>query len=803
MVTELEPSKLRKSCDPSTLSVDTTANAAPPQGIIGQPRATAALKFGVRIHDHGYHVFVVGPPGTGRMTAVNTYLAEAARQRPAPDDWCYVYNFADPERPRVLHLPAGRGRRFARDLEHVVQVAQQQLPRVFESDEYTNRREVLLKALEEERERQFARLSELARAQGFLLEPSPMGLLLVPLRGGQPMKEEEFAALSAHDQEALRQRRGALDEEIARVMKGLRQRERQVRDQLEQIDREVALYIVGGLLDDLTEHHADIPGVPEYLAALREDMVKHVSLFRPSPDGSAAPPPMEATLRDQGLRRYRVNVIVEHDPTAGAPIVNETHPTYQNLIGRIEKEAQYGILTTDFTLIRGGALLRANGGYLVVEAEDVLQQPLAWDALKRALMNREATIEDAADWLGVTSVRTIRPEPVPLTLKVILVGEPWTYYLLHELDPDFRELFRVRADFDVRMARTAQNEEEFVRFVCRVCQEERLRPFDRTALAALVEYASRLAEDQEKISIEFGILIDVVREANYWAGEEEAATVTGAHVRQALGQQIYRSSMVEEHLRDAITRGTLLVDVAGSTVGQVNGLAVLQLADHSFGRPTRITAAVGVGRDGVVDVEREANLSGRLHSKGVLILAGFLTDRFAHSQPLALSARLVFEQSYEEVDGDSASSAELYALLSRLADVPIRQGLAVTGSVNQKGEIQPIGGVNEKIEGFFAACQAKGLTGDQGVLIPASNVGHLMLREEVVSAVRDGRFHIYPITTIDEGIEVLTGMPAGDRGPDGRYPADTVNGRIEARLASMVQALRLVTGPGSDGRQGS
>ena len=799
MTAELTPSQLRRSCDPTSFGIDTTADATGADGIIGQPRATDALRFGLGMRNHGYHVFVAGPSGTGKMTAVNSYLAESARHRPTPDDLCYVFNFSDPERPRALQLPAGRGRQLGRDLDHALQVAQQQLPQAFDSDEYTSRRDELMKALEDQRERRLNELSEHSRAQGFLLQATPMGLLLVPLHNGQPMKEEDFAKLGARDQEEWQRRRSALQEEIAVVMKDLRHLERQTRERLEQIDREVALYTVGGLLEDLTEHYAGLPGVSEYLAALREDLVRQVGLFRASPDGPPEQNGMGAFQREQALRRYRVNVVVQHEPTDGAPVVVETHPTYQNLVGRIEKEAQFGVLTTDFTLIRGGALQRANGGFLVIQAEDLLRQPLAWDGLKRALGNREVSIEDPSDLLGITSVRTLRPEPVPLDLKVVIVGEPSTYYLVHQLDPDFRELFRVRADFDVRMPRTSENEGEFVRFVCRMCQEEKLRPFDRTALASIVEHASRLVEDQSKLSIEFGAIAELVREADFWAGKDEKSTVTGTHVQQALDRHVYRSSMVEEYIQEAIARGTLIMDVTGSVVGQVNGLAVHQMADYSFGRPSRITAAVGVGRDGVLDVEREAKLGGRLHSKGILILSGFLMDRFARTRPLTLSARLAFEQSYEDVDGDSASSAELYALLSRLADTPIKQSLAVTGSVNQRGEVQAIGGVNQKIEGFFATCRAKGLTGEQGVLIPASNVPHLMLRGEVVDAVREGRFHVYPIASIDEGIEVLTGVPAGAPDSDGRFPPDSISGRIESRLATMAEALRSTSSPPSDG----
>lgn len=798
MLAELPPERLRRQTDPTLFDFDTTAEVQPSEGIVGQPRATAALQFGLGMLGRGYHVYVAGAPGTGKMTAVNVYLRELARRRPAADDLCYVYNFADPERPRALRLPTGRGRQLAHDLDQVLAVAQQQLPRVFESDEYTSQRDAITKAVDDEREARLARLDEHARTEGFALQATPMGLLVIPLRDGKPMREEEFAVLSPEQREEWQRKKRHLDEEISEVLKSLRALERLARERLERLDRDVALYTVGGLLEDVMERYRDLPAVSQYLSEVREDLAEQVNLFR-APSARTDESIEPRWMRERALRRYRVNVIVGDGNVTGAPVVVEPHPTYQNLIGRIEREAQFGVLTTDFTLIRGGALHRANGGYLVLQAEDVLRQPFAWDGLKRALRDRVATIEDPADWLGMAPVRTLRPEPTELDLKVVLVGDPTTFYLLYTLDPDFRELFGVRADFDRTMPRTPENERAFAGFVCRICDQENLCHANRSAMALIVEHASRLAEDQNKLSVQFGTIADLIRAASYWARQAGATTVGVEHIRQAIEQQTYRSNMIEQRIREAIARGILLVDVAGSAVGQVNGLAVHTLADYSFGMPVRITAAAGVGREGVVDVERESQLGGRIHSKGVLILAGFLVDRFAQSKPLGLTARLTFEQSYEEVEGDSASSAELYALLSRLSELPIKQGFAVTGSVNQKGEVQAIGGVNEKIEGFFATCREKGLNGQQGVVIPAANVQHLMLKDEVIAAVRDGQFHIYPVRTIDEGIELLTGVPAGVRGTDGRYPEGTVNARIEARLAAMIQTLQALTPVASDG----
>ncbi|MCL4498925.1 MAG: AAA family ATPase, partial [Chloroflexi bacterium] len=643
---ELSPTALRAICDPKRFAASTTTEMVPSEGIIGQPRATAALQFGLGMTDGGYHIFVAGPPGTGKMTAIKTFLSSAAKGRPSPTDICYVYNFSEPDRPRILVLPPSRGRQLAHDLDNLLRIARSQLPRAFESEEYTSQREALTKRLEEARANRFAQLDAHARDEGFTLQPSPMGLMLIPLVRGKPMSDKDFEGLSPEQREHLQEKRTLLESEIGSVLKWLREQERATRESIEHLDHEVALHVIGGLLDDITESYADLPDTLNYLAAIRQDMIDQVDLFRVSPEETG---PLAASFlgqREQAFRRYRVNVIVEHSVDDGAPVVVESNPTYQNLIGRVEKEAQFGALVTDSTLIRGGALHRANGGYLVLRIEELLQQPFYWRALKRALRNREVAIEDESEWLGFSTVKTLRPEPLPLNVKVVLVGEQATYVLLHTFDLDFSELFRVRADFDVAMPRTPDNETTFAQFICRICQEENLRPFDRTALAQLVEHASRLAEDQNRLSVQFGTISNLVREANYWAGSQDSAVVLATHVHLALDQQVYRSSLVEERLRELIAEGTLVVDVTGAEVGQINGLAVESLGGYSFGRPSRITATVGVGRDGVLDIEREVHLGGPIHSKGVLILAGFLADRFARGQPLTLSARLVFEQSY-------------------------------------------------------------------------------------------------------------------------------------------------------------
>jgi len=794
MVASLSADRLRRLCDSASLGFETTAEVSASDDIIGQPRARAALRLALGMTTSGYHIFIAGPAGTGKMTAVNAFLDEAARGRPSANDTCYVFNFVDPEHPRLLRLPPGVGRQLSRDLDQLLTVVRRQLPRAFEADDYVNRRDALLKELDEDQQAHFAALNDLARARGMALEMTPAGLALVPLVNGRPMQREEFDALGSADRASWQLKQAELDGEISRAMKELRQREAAAREKLTQLDRDVALHTVGGLIEDVAERYAGFPSVGDYLSAVLQDLVTQADAFRETPNTPGAADPLQALQRERTWRRYRVNVLVDGSATAGAPVVLETNPTYSNLLGRVEHEAQLGVMLTDFTLIRAGALHRANGGYLVLRAEDLLRQPLAWEGLKRALRNREIVVEDPTETLGISTVRTLHPEAVPLDVKVVLTGDPSLFQLLHGLDPDFPELFRVHSDFSEHIPRTLENENALARFVSRLCRDDGLLAFSSDGVAAVIEYAARLAEDAEKLSVRFGTLANLVREASYWAKQAEFKTVSREHVRKALAEQAYRSGLIEENLQEMIADGTLLVDTSGAVIGQVNGLGVYSYADYRFALPSRITATVGVGRDGVVDVEREANLGGRIHSKGVLILVGFLMDRFAQNQPLALAARLTFEQSYGEVDGDSASSTELYALLSRLADAPIKQGLAVTGSVNQRGEVQAIGGVNEKIEGFFATCRARGLTGEQGVLIPAANVRNLMLSEEVVAAVRDRQFKIYPITTIDEGIEILTGVSAGRPDENGHFPDETINGRVESRLATMGTAFRVTPG---------
>lgn len=797
MAIELSPEQLRRAFDARQITFPPEDAPIKDGGIIGQQRAVAALRFGLNMEDGGFNIYAAGPPGIGKMTAVQAFIEELAQRRPTPPDWCYVNDFDDPYQPRALRLPAGRGRRLQQDVRLMIEHLRTELPRAFESDDYAARRDEVLHELASRREELLNQISEHAMAQGFVLQAGPVGIMIIPIVNGEPLNDAAFQAMTSEQREELLRRRSALQDELKSVMKQVRAAERAAREQMEEIDRQVVLYVVGGLIDDLEEQYADLPEVVAFFKAMQHDIQEHPDPFRTGgqqqhQSDSEAQVDVASVpwLKELPFRKYQVNVLIDNSRQQGAPVVVEFNPTYTNLFGRIEKETHFGALYTDFMMIKPGSLHHASGGFLVIEAEDLLRDFFSWDGLKRALRTREIQIEELADRLGLTTVKSLRPQPVPLELKVVLVGPPPPYYLLAAYDDEFSTLFKVKADFDISMPASEDNIQGTLRLFRTFCSREKLRPVDETAAARLLEHSLRLAEDQARLSTHFGALTDVVREANYWAGQAGSDTIRAQHVERALEEKIYRSNMIQDRIQELITRGTLLIDTDGAKIGQVNGLAVLSLGDYMFGRPNRISASVGPGRGSILDIEREVKLGGPIHSKGVLILSGYLAERYGQERPLTLAARLVFEQSYEGIEGDSASSAELYALLSALAELPLRQGIAVTGSVNQRGEIQAIGGVNQKIEGFFDICRLRGLSGDQGVLIPQANAQHLMLRDDVAAAARDGRFHIWTATTVDEGIALLTGIPAGERGADGDYPPDSVNGRVMARLRAFAERLK-------------
>jgi len=788
-VRELSASEVRAVCDPSIFPFETTADLSPTATIIGQPRAIQALDFGMDIAAYGFNVFALGLPGTGRTTLIRQFLERKASTEPVPDDLCYVNNFEDPNKPLMLRLPPGQGTQLRKDMADLVTHLQQALPRAFESEEVIRQRDEIVNEIQARQTAEFAKLEERVKERGFALRKTPGGLILVPAINGQVISERQLEKLSDEQREKLARIRNGLENEVERTLRAIREMEKEGRARLQELEQRVALFVVGHPIKELQEKYARLEPVVSYLERVQADIVEHVEAFKKNSEGSQTvlglPLPVETAQS-----RYGVNVLVDNSETKGAPVILETNPTYNHLIGRIEHQAMFGALVTNYTMLKPGALHRANGGYLILNVRDLLLSPFAWDALKRALKDRQVRIEELGQQFSLVSTVTLQPEPIPLDVKVVLIGHPLLYYLLNYYDEDFPKLFKVKADFTTRMDRTPESMQDYALFVQTICREEQLPPFDRSGVAKIVEYGSRLVEDQGKLSVRFSEIADLVREAAYWARREDRAIVTAQDVQRAVEAKVYRSNAVEERIQELIAQGTLMIDVEGEVVGQVNGLSVIELGDYTFGQPSRVTARTFMGRGGVINIEREAKLSGPIHSKGVLALAGYLGGQYAQDAPLTLSASLTFEQSYAEVEGDSASSTELYALLSSLSGYPLKQGIAVTGSVNQHGQIQPVGGITAKVEGFYDVCKKRGLTGEQGVIIPAGNVRHLMLREDIVAAIADGQFHVWAVNTVDEGLSLLTGREAGTRQADGSFPEDTVHGAVARRLKEWAKKWR-------------
>ncbi|MBX6377191.1 MAG: AAA family ATPase [Clostridia bacterium] len=787
--------RLAATCDPASLSFRTTADLPPlDTGIIGQERAVRAVEFGLAVDHPGYNLFLAGPVGTGRSTYAETKVRQVAATQPTPPDWCYLFNFQQPDQPVAVSLPPGQGQAFRRDMAELVEDLRREIRRVFESEDYERRRTELLQSFEARVNAVWQQLDERARALGFIVQRSPAGIVTVPVtRDGRPLSHEAFDSLPEEVREAITQRGRTLQQEVAEALRQTRLIEKEARQRLRALEEEIGHFAVDHLIQQMKDAYGHHDGVASYLDQVAEDILQHLDLFR-SDGGEEEPSSPLAALQQlsqrRAMTRYQVNLLVDHSGTQGAPVVVENNPTFYNLFGKIEYRGDFGTMVTDFTLIKPGALHLANGGYLILPAMELLQNPFAWQGLKRALKSGCIRIENLSEQYVPVPTTSLKPMPVPFRAKVILIGNPLLYHLLYAYDEDFRKLFKIKADFDTTMKRVPEHVELFARFIAGFAQREGLLPFTAAAVARLVDHSSRLAEDQEKLSTRFHEVTEVLVEASAWARSSGKEVVEAEDVEKALSERVFRSNRVEAALQELIEEGTLLVDTEGAKIAQVNGLAVIDLGDYRFGRPNRITARTYLGEKGILNIERETEMSGPIHSKGVYILSAFLAGRYAQDKPLSLSASICFEQVYEEVDGDSASSTELYALLSALSGLPIDQGIAVTGSVNQHGEIQPIGGVNEKIEGFFDVCKAKGLTGRQGVIIPVQNVRNLMLREDVRRAVAEGRFHIWAVRTVDEGIEILTGVRAGERQADGTWPEGTINFLVDRRLREMAEQLR-------------
>lgn len=784
----LKHTLLRKRCDAKKLAFKTTSDLAPLSGMIGQERAFDALHFGTDIDHFGYNLFVLGPSGTGRHSAVKSYLEKKAAQESAPDDWVYVHNFDSAHHPIAMKLPAGKAIAFRAAMEELIDDLCRAIPDVFNSDEYHDRRKALNSEFEEKQENAFSELNEKANAQDVVILHTPMGFGLAPTSNGEVIKPDIYNQLPKDERAAIEDKIAALQTELTAILEQLPLLQKAHRDALRELNAEMTSAVVDTSIQAVGKQFEDIDVIEKRLAVVRYDLIDNAELFLSDdtpPEGDIFPKNLITQKNNPRYNRYRINVIIANDSdgdSKGSPLIFEDHPTLAKLIGRIEHLSQFGALVTDFTMIRPGALHRANGGYLVVDVRKILSEPFAWEALKRALRAKEIKIVSAVDEMGFTSTVSLEPEPIPLDVKVILIGERIFYYLLCDLDPEFGDLFKIEVDFDDQLQRTDDNVGLYARLIATIAQSHKLRPLSADAVATVVEQTARLAEDSERLSLRVGLITTLLQEANHWAGIDGKKTIAASNIQHALDEQLRRSSRVQELNKESIERGIRLIATDGSAVGQINALSVFTIGKFAFGQPSRITARVLSGAGKVIDIERETKLGGPLHSKGVLILSGYLAAQFAEDIPLSLWASLVFEQSYGGVDGDSASCAELCALLSALSHTPIKQGFAVTGSVNQLGAVQAIGSVNEKIEGFFDICAARGLTGDQGVLIPDSNVKHLMLKREVVDAAKAGSFGIYPMESVSDAISLLTGENAGERGKDGTFPKNTINGRIEATL---------------------
>lgn len=779
----LSPPQLRKKCSPEELDFKTTDDINLLDKVIGQPRAFKALELGSDVPGKGFNIFVMGIPDSGRTTLSQNYLERKAASKPTPDDWCYVNNFKDPRKPKKLRLPAGESLKFKKAIKKLVQQCANAIQEIFLSERYETDLQALIKDLTEKQETAFNELTQKVREKNFLLSQTSTGFMLVPAKDGQPLKDEQLKELSPEQKQELGDTQKELKQELQKTLGKINDMEREISQKIEKFDNQNAGFVITPLIEEVKKQYQEVEQTQEYFDNLEEDIIDNFSQFR------------DLEKEEEGktkeiFRRYDINVIVDNANREGAPVILESYPSYHNLIGRIEHRIIMGASETDFTLIRAGALHKANGGYLLIPVRDMLINPYAWDSLKHALRDEQIRIAEIGAQTGTINTISLEPEPIPLNVKVVLFGTPLLYQMLRANDEDFTKLFKIRAEFATTIDRTAHNEHDYALYVKSTIVKNNLPTFDNTAIAKIIEYSSRLAGNQEKLSTQLGKISNLISEAAYWAKQENQEIVTGASVKRTIQEKIYRNNLAEEYSQEMIIDGTILINTEGKAIGEVNGLSVLARDDYAFGSPTRVTAVSRPGEDGIINIEREAELSGPTHTKGVLILSGFLGERYARKNPLSVTASLAFEQSYGGIDGDSASAAELYVLLSSIGNIPLRQDRAITGSINQHGKIQAVGGINEKIEGFFQICQERGLTGTQGVIIPSANVRYLMLNDRVVAAVENGKFHVWAIETFDEGIPLLTDLAAGERDDKGEYQPDTFNAKVEKKLIEFSKRVK-------------
>ncbi len=786
----LPANMLRKECDPSSLNFASTAELEPLEDIIGQERAVRAMKFGLKIDTRGYNIFMSGMTGTGKTSYAVNCVKKIAKDEKVPDDWCYIYNFENPNQPKAINLPAGLGKVFKKDMEEFIKVLQLEITRAFDSEDYERERTAIAKEYQEKKASLLEKLNQDAEKQGFRVKTTNTGIYFLPVIEGRVITEEEYGDLDEKIKQEITERSNIVQLETIDIIRKIKNVEKEAEERVSEWENKIALFAVGMQINDMKEKYKDYKKVISYLENVQEDILKNLSDFREEEltEEQQIMLPWIRGSEGSPTDKYKVNLLVDNSNLEGAPVIVDFNPTYYNLLGKLEYENEFGTMTTDYTMIKAGLFHQANGGYLILQAKDVLSNVQSWEALKRVLKTRQITIENMKEQMGLVAVSALKPEPIPLKVKVILVGSEYLHQALYEFDEDFKKLFKIKVDFDAEMERNEENVGKLAQFISSFCRRENALHFDNTGVAKVVEYSSRLVEDQSKLSTRFNDIVEILCESSAWAKIEGSDVVRVSHVKKAINEKIYRSNKYDKKLLELINDGTIIIDTEGEAVGEINGLSILDMGDYCFGKPSKITANTFMGEKGIVNIEREVEMSGTTHTKGVLILSGYIGEKYAQDIPLSLTASLCFEQLYNGIDGDSASSAELYAILSSLAGVPIKQSIAVTGSVNQKGEIQPIGGVNEKIEGYFELCKLRGLDGTHGVIIPYRNIRNLNLHDEVVEAVEKGKFNVYAVKTIDEGMEILTGMKFGEKGEDGTYPPGTINYLVYEKLKKYALA---------------
>ncbi len=786
---EISLKRLRGLCDPDSLGVQSTRDInKKKQLLVAQDKAVKGITFGLKMPRNDYNLYVAGPERTGLTFIAKTYIEKIAKKDPTPSDWCYVYNFQEPDTPKFFKLKKGMGLKLKKDMSEFIKDVKTEIQDVFESEDYNKEKEAITKTFNTKRNELISLLEKNVSKGGFVLNISQAGMMIMPSKDGKPMDDETIATLPEKKRKRLQKVSQELQKEMKETLRGIRNLDRKLKDKIKDLDNKIALYHVGHLIEELEIKYKDLPEVLDYLKGVKDDIILNIDDFKQKP--SIHQGPLSMPQIEPSFTRYEVNVLIDNSTLKGAPVIIETNPTYPNLFGRIEKQAQFGTLFTDFTMIKPGALHRANGGYLIIKAIDLLRSLGSWNALKRAIKNREIRIEDLAEEIGFISTKTLKPMPITLNIKVILIGNPYIYHLLYSFDSDFKKMFKVKAQLDDNIKKTKKQIKNYLFYIAKVCEEEDLLDIEKEGLARTIEYASELVGNQLKMSLKLPEIKDLVVEANFWAKQKGRKSIELSDIEMAIDEKTQRSNLMEMKIQEMIEEETLHIQTKGDVVGQVNGLTIYDLGDYTFARPIRITATATPGKEGVVDIEREAKMSGNIHTKGILIMESYLKNKYALDKPLALSASVTFEQTYGMVDGDSASVAELFAILSCISNKPIYQGIAVTGSVSQLGECQPIGGVTRKIEGFFDVCKARGLTGKQGTIIPKRNINDLMLKKEVISAVEKGKFHIYAIENMDEGIEILTGVEAGRRDKKGNYPKNTLNYMVMERLKTMSESVK-------------